>query len=143
MRDGPDAAGLGHGDHVQGGVDCAVAAAVEPHLPTAVARPDRDRGGPGESSVGIARAEPVRSGRLTKDHRRAENSAPRDGQQPRCHVADQGAELGFQGVDLLCELVAAVEELAREPGDDTVEDRELLGQLGDDPVAAQPAGGHV
>ncbi len=41
---GPDAAGLGHRDHVQGAVRGPVTSPVEPDLPGGVARPDRNRG---------------------------------------------------------------------------------------------------
>ena len=78
---GADAAGLGHRDHVQRAVHGAVAAAVEPDLAVAGARPHRDRCGAGEAGEGVLVAEAVHSGGLADDDCRRQDAAAGDSQQ--------------------------------------------------------------
>ena len=108
------AAQPGHGDPVDGGVDLAVAAAVEP-VPAGVARADRDRGDAGGAGELGVRREPVRAGDLADELGRGQRPEPRLGEEVRGDLGDQVGDLGFQRLDGLGELAQPAQLVAGDP----------------------------
>src|SRR3954468_19056507 len=92
------AAGAGDGDAVDGGVDLAVAAAVEA-VAVGLARADRDgreTGGAGE--LGVA-GEPGGAGDLTDELGRGQRPEPRLVEQLRRDLANELGELGLERLE--------------------------------------------
>src|ERR687885_1043853 len=100
------AAKAGDGDAVDGGVDLAVAAAVEPvAVGRAGAHRNRgDAGGAGEFGVG---GEPVRAGDLADELGRGQGTEAGFGEQLRRDLRDQAGDLGFERFDRLRKLTDA------------------------------------
>ena len=108
------AAGAGDGDAVDGGVDLAVAAAVEA-VAVGVAGADRDRGqagGAGELGVG---GEAVGAGDLADELGRGQWPEAGLGEQLRRDLGDEGGDLGLERLDRLGEFAQAAQLVAGDP----------------------------
>jgi hypothetical protein len=138
-----DAAGLGDGDQVQGAVNSPVVAAVEAGLARRVTGPDRDRCGPSEPGVGGAGPEPAGPGRLVDDGGSAQDLAARDREQDGRPYLHPIAQLPFQRVDLGGQLTAAGDQVGGDPRDYAAETGQPGGQVIQDSVEAQAAGGDL
>ena len=108
------AAQAGDGDAVDGRVDLAVAAAVEP-VAVGLAGADRDRsdaGGAGELGVG---GEPLGAGDLADELGRGQGPEAGLGEQVRRDLGDQVGDLGFERLDRLGQFADAAQLVAGDP----------------------------
>src|SRR5215204_1508046 len=132
-------AGLGDGDPVQGGVDLAVAAAVEANA-GAVARAGGLGCGAVPAGVGGLGAESMSAGGLADELGGGQRAAAGDAQERWGEGGDQLSDLALEFVDAAVELAQAVKLFACDRGDQSVDRREPIRDAGDDVLELEASG---